>query len=218
MKQEYVSARWMLYDGLVANAPHFSDEDVILHATEPKPTLCLAIEKVKAAYRISYSIFDKIGFFMNAYMGLGIPEKEVSFRRLWRPSEKQPLRHQFDQTGNWGFCALYWLAKDFFEKATDEVAEPAARGLSEIRNHLEHKYLRVTVGEVSASPTEDLALMVSREQFGSKAIHLLRLARSALIYLAIGVGLEERRREPGRVGVPIEDLPSTPDLPDAEKT
>lgn len=43
------------------------------------------------------------------------------------------------------FCALYWLTKDFFEKPSDEVAEPQARGLSEIRNFLEHKYLRVTV-------------------------------------------------------------------------
>ena len=91
---------------------------------------------------------------------------------------------------------MYWLAKDFFEKENDEVAEPQARGLSEIRNHLEHKYLRVTVAGSPTVPPDDLALMVSREQFGRKAMHLLKLARSALIYLAIGVGFEERRREP----------------------
>jgi hypothetical protein len=50
-------------------------------------------------------------------------------------------------------------------------------------------------------PPDDLALMVSREQFEGKAVHLLKLARSALIYLAIGVGFEERRRQPGRAGV-----------------
>jgi hypothetical protein len=59
--------------------------------------------------------------------------------------------------------------------------------------------------------------MVSREQFERKAGHLLKLARSALIYLAIGVGFEERRREPGRTGVPLEEIPSTPSLSDAEK-
>jgi hypothetical protein len=56
--------------------------------------------------------------------------------------------------------------------------------------------------------------MVSREQFEGKAMHLLKLARSALIYLAIGVGFEERRREDG---VPLEEIPATPHLPDAEK-
>ena len=162
MKQEYVSARWLLYEGLTAKMPHFSDREVFLFATEPRPSLSLAVEKLKAAYRISYSLFDKIGFFMNAYMELGIPERDVSFRTLWRIDKKKPIRKEFDSTGNWGFCALYWVAKDFFEEANDEVAEPQARGLSDIRNHLEHRYLRVTAVESPIAPPEDLALMVSR--------------------------------------------------------
>jgi hypothetical protein len=220
MKQEYVSARWFLYDGMTAKTPHFSDRDVLLQAIEPRPSLSLATEKVKAAYRISYSLFDKIGFFINSYMELGIPEKQVTFRTLWR-TDKGLIRSQFDvtgnSTGNWAFCALYWLAKDFFEKANDDVAEPQARGLSDIRNHVEHKYLRVTVTEPPIVTPDDLALMVSREQFEGKAMQLLTLARSALIYLALGVGFEERRREPGRVGVPIQEIPSQPYLQHVEK-
>jgi tetratricopeptide (TPR) repeat protein len=217
MKQEYVSARWMLYEGLSAKVLHFSDKDVPLNATEPRQTLSLAIERVKSAYRISYSLFDKIGFFLNAYMGLGVPERHVSFRRLWRPGDKKPIRKEFDQTGNPGFCALYWLAKDFFEKENDEVAEPEARSLSDIRNYLEHKYLRITVDEPATSPPYDLAFMVSRKQFDVRALHLLGLARSALIYLAVGIRFEEHRRQPGLTGVPIEEIPLPPDLPDAEK-
>ncbi len=217
MKQEYVSARWLLYEGLTAKKPHFSDRDVDLQITEPRPSLSLAVEKLKSAYRICYSLFDKIAFFINAHMELGIPEKQVSFRTLWCADEKKPIRSEFDLTGNWGFCALYWLAKDFFEKLNDEVAEPQARGLSEIRNHIEHKYLRVTVAESPTGPPDDLALMVSREQFERKALHLLKLARSALIYLAIGVGFEERRREHGRAGEPLGEIPLPPSLPDAEK-
>ena len=204
MKQEYVSARWLLYEGLTAKIPHFSDRDVCLGATEPRPSLSLAIEKIKSAYRISYSLFDKIGFFLAAYMELGIPEKQITFRTLWRVSENKPIRKEFDLTGNWGFCALYWLAKDFLEKENDEVAEPQARGISDLRQHIEHKYLRVTIAESPLAPPDDLASMVSREQFQAKAIHPMKLARSALTYLAIGVGLEERRRRPGRTGMPLE--------------
>jgi tetratricopeptide (TPR) repeat protein len=223
IKQEYVSARWMLYEGLTSKVPHFSDKDVPLNLTEPRPTLSLAIERVKTAYRTSYSLFDKVGFFLNGYMGLGIPEKKVSFRGLWHSSgktrsAKAPLRKEFDQEGNWAFCALYWLAKDFFEKETDEVAEPEARGLSDIRNCLEHKYLRITANEPATKPSDDLALMVSRRQFEAKTMHLLALARSALIYLSIGVKFEEQRRGPGRTGITLEELPSTPEFPDAEKT
>jgi hypothetical protein len=217
MKQEYVSARWLLFQGLNMRKPHFSDRDVLLGATEPRPSLSFAVEQVKVAYRVCYSLFDKIAFFVNAYMELGIPLKRVSFRTIWRDDENQPLRVQFNSSGNWGFCALYWLSKDFFEKANDEVAEPEARELSDIRNHLEHKYLRVTEAEPTIGPPGDLAFMVSREQFEGKAMHLLKLARSALAYLVIGVGLEERRREPDSAGPPIEELPATSPLPDAEK-
>jgi hypothetical protein len=217
MKQEYVSARWLLYEGLTAKKTHFSDSHVSLLATEPRPSLSLAIEKVKAAYRISYSLFDKISFFMNNYMELGIPERQVTFRTLWRTNGNGLLRKEFDSTTNWGFCALYWLAMDFFEKTNDDVAEPQARNLSDIRNHLEHKYLRITVAESPATPPFDLARMVSREQFQAKTMHLLKLVRSALIYLSIGVGFEERRRESGFAGTPIEELPTTPYLSDDEK-
>jgi hypothetical protein len=78
--------------------------------------------------------------------------------------------------------------------------------------------LRVTAADPPAAAPDDLAFMVSREQFEGKAIHLLKLARSALIYLAVGVGFEERRREPSHVGASIEDIPSVSWLPDEEKT
>jgi HEPN superfamily protein len=217
MKQEFVSARWLLYEGLNAKAPHFSDRDVDLQATDPRASLSLSIEKVKTAFRVSYSLFDKISFFMNAYVELGIPERQVTFRTLWRAGKDQPIRKEFDLTSNWGFCALFWLAKDFFEEENDEVAEPQARGLSDIRNHLEHKYLRVTAAGPLTAPLGDLALMVSREQFEAKAVHLLRLARAALVYLSIGVGFEERRREPARAGLPLEEIPLASSIPDAEK-
>lgn len=218
IKQEYVSARWMLYEGLTSKVPHLSDKDVHLTLTQPRPALSLAIERVKAAYRTSYSLFDKIGFFVNSYMGLGIQEKKISFREVWHSAAKPRIRKQFDQEQNWAFCALYWLAKDFFEKENDEVAEPQARGLSNIRNCLEHKYLRITADEPTTSPPGDLALMVSRHQFEVKTTHLLTLARSALIYLSIGVKFEEQRRGPSRTTISIQELPPTLELPDAENT
>ena len=101
MKQEYVSARWLLYEGLTSTNPHFSDRDVLLNATDPRPSLSLAIEMVKAAYRISYSLFDKIGFFVAHYMELGIPERKITFRTLWREGDNRPIREEFDSASNW---------------------------------------------------------------------------------------------------------------------
>jgi hypothetical protein len=112
---------------------------------------------------------------------------------------------------------LYWLAKDFYEDANDQVVEPQALDLGLIRNHLEHKYLRITVAETPAGLPTDLAFSVSREQFAKKALHLLRLARSALIYLSLGVGFEEQRRNLTREESGMEEFAVTPLVPDSEK-
>jgi hypothetical protein len=62
-----------------------------------------------------------------------------------------------------------------------------------------------------------LALTVPRKEFETEAMHLLKLARSAIIYLTIGVRFEEQRREPARARAPIQGLPPTFELPDSEK-
>lgn len=217
LKQEYVSARWALYQGVTSNSSHFSDRDVLLHASLENASLSLSIEREKAAYRAAYCIFDKVAFFVCAYMELPIRERDVTFRTLW--VDKDLIRPEFDSQYNWAFCALFWMAKDFSEKTTDEVAEPEARNLIAIRNHLEHKYLRITKEEPVVSSPADFAHVVSRTNFEGKTKHLLKLARAALIYLAIGVGFEEQRRAAKRPsGVMLVEVPSTPILPDEEKT
>jgi LA2681-like HEPN len=216
VKQEYVSARWLLYQGLQRRSPHFSDAKVRLHVTRPRSVFSLSIEQVKSAYRTAYSIFDKVSVFLNAYMNLGIPERDVSFRRIWR-SKGHPLRREFDQLENWGFCALYWTASDFFEDANDDVAEPQAKDLTRIRNYLEHNYLQVTSEAAQRVQGNTLAYTVERNEFEAKALHLLQRARAALIYLAIGVQTEEARRAETRGDLGIEDLPDCEEIPDSEK-
>lgn len=67
MKQEFVSARWLYYEGVHTHKAHFSDRDVRLYNTLDYPSYGLSVEKIKAAFGITYSIFDKIGFFLNDY-------------------------------------------------------------------------------------------------------------------------------------------------------
>ncbi|MDX5595492.1 LA2681 family HEPN domain-containing protein [Pseudovibrio sp. SPO723] len=39
---------------------HFSDKDVALYNTLDYPSYALAVEKARLAYRMEYSLFDKI--------------------------------------------------------------------------------------------------------------------------------------------------------------
>ncbi len=214
MKQEFVSARWLLYKGLYSRSAHFSDHHVALYNTLDYPTYGLAIEKIKAAYRIAYSLFDKIAFFVNDYAKLGLDPRQVYFRTIWyeNPRDvKSGIRKVFDQSRNLPFRGLYWLAKDLFDPALQDVMEPEAKALYAIRNHLEHSYLKVHEtlktksqrAHYDAAWSDRLAYSVQRSDFEDKAIQLLRLARSGLIYLCLGMHREERRRYRGKADLKV---------------
>jgi hypothetical protein len=143
MKQEFVSARWLLYEGLHAKGVHFSDRDVLLLNTLDYPTYALAIEKVKVAYRMAYSLFDKIAFFLNDYGKLDIAPHQVYFRTLWyeKCDPNRGVRDAFNQSRNLPLRGLFWLAKDLFDVGFRDVMEPEANALHTIRNYLEHSYL-----------------------------------------------------------------------------
>ena len=92
LKQEFVSARYLLYEGVTDRQPHFSDRASRCMTRWIIPVYGLAGEKVKLALRSVYSLFDKLAFFLNYYLELGIPARQVSFRGFWYQSHKSPTR------------------------------------------------------------------------------------------------------------------------------
>ncbi|MBB4843164.1 tetratricopeptide (TPR) repeat protein [Paucibacter oligotrophus] len=203
LKQEFVSARWLYFEGITTQGMHFSDRDVALYNTLDYPALGLAAEKVKVTFRMSYSLFDKIAFFLNHYLKLGIPVTQVSFRHIWRDKKTGVLRPAFENTENLAFRGLYWLSKDFFDPDLKDTTEPEARACHDLRNHLEHKYLKLhlMMQPELASTSEpfdlfkdDLAHSLTVAELEQRTLRMLKLARSALIYLLLGMNQEERRR------------------------
>jgi hypothetical protein len=202
MKQEYVSARWFLYESVQARKTHFSDRAVLLYNTLDYPSYSLAVERAKAAYRIAYSIFDKIAFFLNDYAKLEIPSRQVYFKTIWYSDPlARPLniRPELVTLANWPLRGLFWLSKDLFDRDFQDSCEPYAEDLYVIRNCLEHSYLKVHELLPSPLSSEDwfrdrLAFSVSRDSFISKTHLVLRRVRASLIYLSLGMYQEERRR------------------------
>ncbi|WP_321324669.1 LA2681 family HEPN domain-containing protein [Thiomicrorhabdus sp.] len=109
---------------------------------------------------------------------------------------------------------LYWLSKDFVEqdKQSDMVLgqtmEPDADRLRSIRNHLEHKFLKVhdeiwlDVNEhVNSTSFEQVACHLSLSDLSAKTLRLMKLARAALMYLSLEVHREEEMRAQGRTGL-----------------
>jgi tetratricopeptide (TPR) repeat protein len=204
MKQEFVSARFLYYEAIASNEPSFSDSRVSLHDTLDFPAYGLSTEKQKIAFRVTYSLFDKIALFLNAHFDLGIGPERVSFQRVWykQQNPKKGLEVNFSDRENWPLRGLYWLSRDLFEDGVlADLLEPEAQDLHKIRNYLEHKTLRLTLesgasmqGEVPAGFIKTLGIT----EFSAKTLKLLRLSRAAMIYLCLSLWREEQVRTKAR--------------------
>jgi len=203
LKQEYVSARWLLHEGTRTDKIHFSDREVVLYNTLDYTCHALSVEKTKIAFRMAYSLFDKLAFFLNEYLQLGINDRDVYFKTLWyqhRSAKPFPLRSAFTNLDNWPLRGLFWLAKDLFDDQYSDVIEPEARDFYLIRNRLEHSSLRV-YEDFAAGLSSDLeifsnrlAYSITRGDLNAKTLRLFKLVRAAIIYLLLGMHREEARR------------------------
>lgn len=215
MKQEFTSARFLLYEGLNRRGTHFSDRKVVLLNTLDYPRYGFAVEQTKLAYRAAYSLFDKIAYFVNDYFGLGIRDDRVSFRSLWYEN-KGKLRPEFIARPNLPLRGLFWVSKDLFEPETGfrDAMAPTARRLHELRTRLEHRYTKIyegshwgelnPAGRTRLGLDDTLAYFVPWSQFDGAALDVFRLARAAMLYLGLAVGVEEHRRSDKRgAGEPL---------------
>ncbi|MGQ0280352.1 LA2681 family HEPN domain-containing protein [Sphingopyxis sp. Q841] len=219
LKQEFISARLLYFEGQDAMRPHFSDRDAHLFDLLNLPAYSLGVEKTKIALRLAYSLLDKIAFFINDYFAVGLPEKAVSFRSVWyeRRGDPKALAAVFRDRENWPLRGLYWLSKDMFEPSFQDVAEPEAEGLAQLRNHIEHKYCQVHedlgLGYSRFALAENdgrLGYRIGRDMLEAKSLHILKKARAALIYLSLAVHREERVRAKASTGLIIPAIPLMP--------
>jgi len=199
MKQEYASARFMLYEGLNSTRLHFSDRGVRLFDTLDYPAHSLATERVRAAYRIAYSLLDKVAFLVDHYWRLGKIADRINFKNVWMVEGKSRLLNRFMANPNWPLRGLYWLSKELFDDQLKQTTAPDARELHDIRNALEHKYLQVHEGwawDMMLTPPalDGLGLSIDSDLLEAKALRVMIIARAALIQLALAIGVEERNK------------------------
>jgi hypothetical protein len=196
LKQEYGTARFLFYEGTQLPARSYSDKDIKLVDTLDYADYSFNLEKIKIAYRLIYSIFDKVAYFLNDYLAIGIPVNQISFRVLWHADPKgETLRPQFSGSPNLALKALYWLSRDLFDKgSSQELLEPEAKELADIRNHIEHRSFKIKQYGNWGEIEDGFTFAIGREEFELKTLKQLKLARAALIYLSLAIHWEEKHR------------------------
>ncbi len=216
LKQEYVSARFLLYECLKSNKSHFSDRDVLIYNTLDYSCFGLNVEQAKISFRMIYSLFDKIAFFLNCYLKLQVPDRNIAFKTIWYNNQHRAegLHKIFSQMRNWPFRGLFWLAKDLSEQRTEfaDSIEPDAQDLVTIRNFIEHKFLtlhQMDLVNFIEPQTKDVTYPVYFQDFADKTLRLMKLARAALIYLSLGVHIEEKKKHTNGESQIIGQMPLT---------
>jgi len=195
LKQEYVTARYMLYEAMNTETQHISDNDVLLLSGHDGVEFGYRTEQLKIAYRLTYSIFDKIALFLNDYFSVGLNPGSVSFRKVWGKviNKEFELHTCFANSKNSPLRGLYYLSKDLFDEDYVDVALPDAQELASLRNRIEHRFLSLQEYAASVQDT-DIHSYITISDFEDKTLRILSMAREALIYLSLAMHREEAIR------------------------
>ena len=196
LKQEYVSARYRLFHAIHRHDPDFIMRDVLMLDSGEGQALGHYSEDLKSAFRSAYSLFDKVGLFLNDYFEIGLTPGEVNFRRVWSRKASGntfELRPNFRDRPNWPLRGMYFLSKDLYDRDFLEVSEPDAVDLAALRNQVEHRFLSLQESDDGAS--SDTHRLISIAGFEGRTLRLVKMAREALIYLSLAMHREETLRE-----------------------
>jgi len=212
MKQEYTSARFTLFEGVSSTRIHFSDRGVALTDTLDYPLYSLASERVRMAFRIAYSLLDKVAFLVDHYWALGKVPDRINFKNVWMVENKTRVLSQFDERDNLPLRGLFWLSKELFDEQLRTTTAADGRELHSIRNALEHTYLRVSEGwakpfTIKRTNNGDLGIAIGSDELEAKAIRVMQMARSALFYVSFAIGIEERKKQLADPGQLIGSMP-----------
>ena len=208
IKQEYIYARYQYYCSLqIREEPHFADKDTHLVNLADYPQYGLRIEQLKSAFKTLYGLFDKLAFFLNSYFDLGIKERDISFSHIWlaefgKGKNHYSYKNVLNYEKNFALASLYWISRDFYDKF-ENSPNPRLRRISDVRNALEHKYVKVTNGwfpERTNGEMDDLALYVTEDELSALTLELMHIVREAIICLSLCVHEEERKKHANKDG------------------
>ena len=191
IKEEYIYARYLLYEVInPIGKVHLADKETHLEDTLNYSSYSIRIEKLKTAYRTLYSIFDRIAFFLNAYLKLGVVEQKVNFDSIWSRLKEKEAK-------NIALSALHWIDRDFKEKFGNAGA-PHTKEIKMLRNALEHKFVSVHMFSIENEVKigKDYIYRISEESLIECTMDLLQLIREAVIELTIAIRIEEKQRNP----------------------
>ena len=190
LKEEYVYARFLCYDGSEKIKDlHYADKEVKLSLSDyDYVNYSIRLEQLKSAFRLLFSIFDKVAFFVNDFWDMGYHERKADAYRVF-------LSDNFPKN-NVALNALYWSYSEFIKNfwPNEEASE---RDLYTLRNALEHKFVKIHEyqTEYKFEIADDNFYHISEQTLIEQCVRLVELARECIMYLVYAIDIEESKKE-----------------------
>ncbi len=192
IKQDYVTARALMvlssYEKLNLD---FFDRYVTITDTLDQSISNIYIQLTKTSFKTFYDLLDKIAFFINDYLCLGIQEERINFSTIWYTSrDRKKIKETIVKTRNASLNALYNIHKD--------LDYGMYRTLKDTRNSLTHRFVKIKV-----TPVVDSDRVMSEETLTKQTLDLAKIVRNSIIYLLQFVQVEELKKPKKTTGSTI---------------
>lgn len=195
LKQEFATACVLLWEGRTTGVEeHHADKSSLMFEHHGYSVSSIGIEKQKAALRLAYSLLDKTAVFINDFFKLGKDPNRVSFRNVWFSDRACTQLHTALPVENWRLRGLFSLSLDVYDKDLKVISSPLAARANDVRNATEHRFLSV---HEFGLPDDRIQLCeyVTKEELYELGLHILRLARSAIMGLSLTVHHHEKTQK-----------------------
>lgn len=148
---------------------------------------------IKSAFKEAYNILDKIAVFINDYYKLGLKERDIYFNSIWQNDER--IRDKILKSKNISLYALYDIHQDFKSDYCKKIRN--------IRNALTHRKLVIFDSMLTEWDKKDDKHNIGYRTMLNETVNLLRLTKSAIIYLINFVNIEENKKRQKGLIVPM---------------
>lgn len=181
IKQEYVTARFMLYSYFrESGKSHFSDKHVRIADVLQYANYSYNVELAKSAFRALYSLLDKIAFALNDYLELGMMGKNVDFKNFWYADRKiRNIRQKIlNHSTIISLAGLLFIRNDVYGGSESYLQADETKHLQMVRNAMEHRVIQIV--DEGAMEDKDAMLIISRGDFERVAMNLISTVRQAI--------------------------------------
>lgn len=194
IKEDYVTARSLIilstYEGINLD---FFDKYVTIVNTLDGSQINIYIQLIKTAFKTFYDILDKIAFFINDFLQLGMKDTEINFSTIWYTSNRrEEVKEDIVKTKSASLNALFDLHKD--------LDYGVFRSLKDTRNSLTHRFVKIKI-----KPKIETDREMKEETLINQTLVLTKLVRNAIIYLLQLVQVEELKKlkQTNKLAIPI---------------